>query len=625
MSEQSQPNVASIERDEQDEQEGGLVADRLLQLQQLYPEAFREGQLDVDALRLAVGDQAVDKRRERYSFTWAGKRDAILAVPQPTQASLLPVDEQSVNPASTGNYFVEGENLAVLKLLYKAYANRIKLIYIDPPYNTGNDFVYPDNFREPLQQYLRVTGQLDAAGNVTSSELDRNGHKHSTWLSMMYPRLLIARQLLRADGVIFVSIDDNEVANLRLLMDEVFGEENFIASIVWQKKYGPANDAKFISETHDYVVLYAKDLSKWKPTLLDRNEDQLSDYQNPDDDPRGLYRLSDLSVKTAAESSIYPIATPTGKVVYPPASRSWVVSEARYNELLANNRIVFGKTGTGRPMQKKFLTEVKQGITPQTWWDREFAGDNKTARYEIKELMPENIFDNPKPSTLIKRILQLATQSRNNDLILDFFAGSGTTAQAVLELNREDGGNRRFILVQLPEPTGNPAYPNIAEIGKERIRRVIARMEAANAGKLPLDERSQPEDLGFRVFREVASSYKRWQPVSQQDYLSKLTEQSEPLTAGWQMAALLWELALREGYGLAATITALDNDRYRIADPERGQAMIVSLATSGDFTFDPATLAGATLFLCRDSALTDSQIANLKLQAKAAQVRFRTI
>ncbi len=608
--------------DEQ-EQDSGLAGDRLRQLAQLFPEAVREGQLDVEALRRAVG-QPDDGGRERYAFSWAGKREATLAVNQPTQAALVPVDEQSVKPTATANYFIEGENLEVLKLLYKPYAAKVKLIYIDPPYNTGNDFVYPDNFREPLQQYLRVTGQLDDDGNAVSTNLDRNGHKHSTWLTMMYPRLLLARQLLRDDGVIFISIDDNEAADLRLLMDEVFGEENFVATIVWQKKYGPANDAKFISETHDYVVLYAKDLSKWKPVLLDRNEDQLSDYQNPDDDPRGSYRLSDLSVKTAAESNIYPITTPTGKVVYPPASRSWVVSEARYNELLADNRIVFGKTGTGRPMQKKFLVEVKQGITPQTWWDREFAGDNKTARYEVKELMPENVFDNPKPASLIKRILQLATQPQNNDLILDFFAGSGTTAQAVLELNREDGGNRRFILVQLPEPTGKPDYPTIAEIGKERVRRVIARMQAADAGKLDLSTRSTPEDLGFRTFRLVASSYKRWQPVTQADFINKIAEQRDPLADGWQPEPLLWELALREGYSLATTIDALTDGLYRVADPDKQQAMLVSLsATSPQLTTVP--LDGISLLLVRDRDLDDSQLANLKLQAKALGLRFRTI
>lgn len=363
--------------------------------------------------------------------------------------------KQSSEQSHSGNKILHGDNLEALKSLLPEYEGKITCIYIDPPYNTGNEgWIYNDNVNAPkIKQWL---------GNVVGKETE-DLSRHDKWLCMMYPRLKLLHKLLADNGAIFISIDDNEQAHLKLLMDEVFGSRNFIGCLVWQKKYGPANDAKYFSETHEYIISYSKDKQTWVPKLLPRDDEQLKAFKNPDNDYRGLWRASDLSAKTYSVNTDYPIEGPHGKVFYPPHSRSWIVSKERFFELMQDNRITFGQNGKGRPMQKKFLSEVKNGITIQTWWNREFAGDNKSAKYEIKEVFPNNPFETPKPVTLIERILQIATSP--NSIILDSFAGSGTTAHAVLNLNKQDGGNRRFILVEMED------YAET--ITAERVKRVI--------------------------------------------------------------------------------------------------------------------------------------------------------
>lgn len=380
---------------------------------------------------------------------------------------------------------------------------------------------------------------------------------------MMYPRLFLARNLLRQDGVIFVSIDDNEVHNLRLMMNEIFGEENFVAQIVWQKKYGPANDAKFISETHEYILVFARNKPEWSPNLFSRSKEQLLAFQNPDNDPRGPWRASDFSVRTKSETAIYPIELPNGKIAYPPASRSWITNEQRFIELKKDGRIWFGVNGNGRPMQKKFLFEVKQGITPQTWWSRDFAGDNKTARYEIKEIFPENIFDTPKPVKLIKRFIEMSAE--NYDIILDFFSGSGTTAHAVAELNAEDGGNRRWICVQLPELTDEKSeaykagYRTIADIARERIHRAGAKIRTDQADKLA--SRDTPLDLGFRAYRVGHSNFKQWNELvsDPEEIRQQALANLDPLEEGATDDDLLTELLLKRGISPMAKIEQYDD------------------------------------------------------------------
>ena len=363
--------------------------------------------------------------------------------------------KQTDRETKSGNKIIHGDNLEALKALLPEYEGRVKCIYIDPPYNTGNEsWVYNDNVNDP-----KIKKWLGQVVGKESEDLTR----HDKWLCMMYPRLKLLHKLLADDGAIFISIDDNEQANLKLICNEIFGGGNFLATIVWQKKYGPANDAKYLSETHEFIISYTKSKSNWIPKLVQRDESQLKAFKNLDNDHRGLWRASDLSARTYSSTTDYPIEGPDGHIFNPPKSRSWIVTKERFNELLNDDRITFGSNGKGRPMQKKFLTEVKQGITAQTWWDRRFAGDNKIARYELKKLFPENPFDTPKPSMLLQRIFEIS--SEEDSIILDSFAGSGTTAHAVLNLNKQDGGNRKFILIEMEE------YAEA--ITAERVKRVI--------------------------------------------------------------------------------------------------------------------------------------------------------
>ena len=481
-------------------------------LKQNFPNCFdKDGNFISHKMEEIVGSAGLELSKESYSLNWLGKSYARLLANENPRTLLKEDKAHNAKEANKNseNLLIKGDNLEVLKHLSNAYSESIKMIYIDPPYNTGKDFVYKDNFTRGREEELEESGQVDSEGNRLVQNLESNGRFHSDWLSMMYPRLRLARNLLKDDGVIFISIDDNEVHNLRKICDEVFGEGNFVANIVWQKKYGPANDAKYISQTHEYVLVYAKSIISWSPGLLPRSESQLSAFSNPDNDPRGVWRASDLSVRTYNDNCDYDIIGPDGSIYKPPASRAWAVNEKRFKELLADNRITFGKNGKSRPMLKKFLTEVKQGITPDTWWDREKSGDNKIARYEMKEIFPENIFDTPKPTKLILLATRIANLN-HNDIILDFFSGSATTAHAVMQLNAEDGGNRRFIMVQLPEKTDEKSeaykagYKTIAEIGKERIRRAGRKIKEENKEK----EGIEHLDIGFRVLKIDSSNFK---------------------------------------------------------------------------------------------------------------------
>ncbi len=390
------------------------------------------------------------------------------------------------------------------------------MIYIDPPYNTGNDsFVYPDDYSETLDAYQKRTGEKNEAGHLNKQSLwkknsKESGQYHSAWLSMMYPRLYLARNLLRDDGVIFISIDDNEAANLKVLCDEVFGAENFIAQIVWQKKYGAANDAKYLSDIHEYVLLYAKQKESWAPNLFERPEELNAKYSNSDNDPRGPWIATNLSVKTYSKSNDYVIRSPAGLDFSPPPSRAWVVSQARYRELLSDNRITFGRDGQSRPYLKTFLSEVQQGIVPTTLWLHSDAGHNIEAKSIIRDLFGANagVFDTPKPTRLIKRIIEMAESPINGDIILDFFAGSGTATHAVMELNLEDGGTRQCISVQMPEVLDESTeaykagYRTIADITRARIDKVITKLKAEHPDKTA--------DLACAHFTLAPSNFQVW-------------------------------------------------------------------------------------------------------------------
>jgi adenine-specific DNA-methyltransferase len=417
-----------------------------------FPEVFAEGSIDFDQLKRVLGDW-VDPGKERFGLNWPGKAECMKIIQQPSVATLKPARKESVEFDNTKNLFIEGDNLEVLKLLQKAYFGKIKSIYIDPPYNTGKEFIYPDKYSESLETYLAYTGQLDNEGRRFSANTDVAGRYHSRWLSMMYPRLYLARNLLRDDGAIFVSIDDHEVHNLCSLMNEVFGEENHYATIAWQRRDTPANDAKGLSVTHEYLLVFQKS-EEFIRQLLPRSEGQIENYKNPDNDPRGPWIRTSLIRKEVRLERIFPIRNPRGEDKTPPPGTSWRLPPETFTKLEKENRIWWGQDSAGElPFRKKFLSEVQSGVVPVTWWDYKFAGSNRNSKIEIRSIFDQNVpFDTPKPSSLIKRVLKVASDEEG--IVLDFFAGSGTTAHAVMELNREDGGNREFILVSVVRTFG---------------------------------------------------------------------------------------------------------------------------------------------------------------------------
>ena len=491
------------------------MADRNIEmLGQMFPNCLTEtinadGKLvraiDFDKLRQELACEVVEGADERYQFTWPDKRAAIRLANAPTNKTLRPCREESVDFDNTENLYIEGDNLEVLKLLRENYLGKVKMIYIDPPYNTGNDFVYNDDFAKGTAEFNAQSGLFDDEGNRMLDPMvqntESNGRFHTDWLNMIYPRLKVAKDLLSDDGVIFISIDDSEVENLRKAADEVFGADNFISSIIWEKKYAPANDAKWLSDNHDYILLYAKNKSNWHPQLLPRSEEMNSRYTNRDNDPRGVWKAADMTVKSYSATYDYPITTPSGRVVYPAAGRCWNTSKEKFEKLVQDNRIWFGERGDNVPAVKKFLSEVKDGMVPMTIWKYTEVGHNQEGRQEVKVLFDgKGYFDGPKPIRLLSRILQIANLEKDS-IILDFFSGSATTAHAVMQLNAEDGGNRKFIMVQLPEKTDEKSeaykagYKNICEIGKERVRR---------AGKKVKEEaglQGQNLDTGFRVLK----------------------------------------------------------------------------------------------------------------------------
>lgn len=403
----------------------------------------------------------------------------------------------------------------MLKLLQSSYYNKVKMIYIDPPYNTGNDFVYEDDFKDPMAKYKEVTQQ------TTKSNPETMGRFHTNWLNMMYPRLRLAANLLRDDGVIFISIDDNEVHNLRKLCDEVFGEENFVNQMIWQRAFAPKNDSKFASTDHDYVLIYAKNINNFVMGRLPRTEEANARYKNYDNDPRGLWISDNLTVKTYSEKYDYPITTPSGKVITPSHGSCWRVSKERFAELVADNRIWFGETGENVPRLKRFLSEVQDCMVASSLMLHKDVGHSQEGRQELKKIFDDKgYFDGPKPLRLLHRLLTLANV-KENDIILDFFSGSATTAHAVMQLNAEDGGNRQFIMVQLPELCDEKSeaykagYKNICEIGKERIRRAGKKL-TENNDQLELEEK-QPLDIGFKVFKLDTSNLVEWDSTPTQD------------------------------------------------------------------------------------------------------------
>jgi adenine-specific DNA-methyltransferase len=675
---------------------GDIVDSQLGKLQRLFPEVFVEGKVDFDKLRATLG-AAAESGPGRFHFSWAGKDDAVGVLQTPSCGTLIPSPETSVNFDETQNVFIEGDNLEVLKLLFKPYFGRVNLIYIDPPYNTGQDFVYPDNYTDPLKNYLELTGQSDAEGNLLTSNPETSGRYHSSWLSMMYPRLFLARQLLDNEGIICVSIDDFEAHHLRLLMNEIFGEENFIAQLVWEK--GRKNDAKLFSVGHEYIVIYAlskaalrekqtiwreakpgaqeiweeylrlrekyanndgeieSELSRWYQSLPKGNPSKaLSRYKHIDE--YGPWRDRDISWPGGGG--------PRYDVLHPKTHKPCKVPEAgwRFSTPEAMQRkidlklVEFRDDHTEPPFLKARLkpryeeleddseqavadnvepdTEEEQDVGLQVMGSYLYKQSQVAVKY-LKGLMGAKVFDNPKDHEVLARLFRYC--SADNALILDFFAGSGSTAEAVLRLNHANkGSRRRFILVQLPEPTRRrksngkysetiaykKGFKNIAELGEERIRRVIGKLKEDEAGKLDFVDDGKKEDLAFKVFKLERPNIQQWKDEEEQGpeaYAEKLALFNDPLAQGWKPENVIWEVALREGFSLNTTFKTRDlangNKVYDVVDPDTGQKFIACLDDQIPADFSKSCDLTATTFLiCRDVALDDSAAANLALQCR---------
>ena len=484
-----------------------LTQTNIEKLAALFPACVTEARGEDGKLKKAVNfellrqmlSDVVLEGDEAYEFTWVGKKAAIVEANRPIRKALRPCPKESVDWDSTENLYIEGDNLEVLKLLQESYLGKVKMIYIDPPYNTGNDFIYRDDFAQSQEDYSEESGQVDENGDRLFKNTDSNGRFHSDWCSMIYSRLLLARNLLCDDGIIIVSIDDNEIRNMRILCDEIFGESNYIATIVWQKIHSIKNDAKYLSENHEYAVVYAKNIGAIHINLLPRTEEMNSRYKNPDDDSRGPWQSGDLVASGERSNGHFIVTSPkTGKTFDVPAGKHWVYSQENLLRLVEDGQIWFGEDGNSFPRKKRFLSDVQEGRTPSTLWLAEEVGHNQSATREVKALFNDRkLFDFPKPVEYLKQLIQISTVS--GSIVLDFFSGSATTAHAVMQLNAEDGGHRKFIMVQLPEPCDEKSeaykagYPNICEIGKERIRRASKKIAADNTGK--------PFDGGFRVFK----------------------------------------------------------------------------------------------------------------------------
>ena len=483
-----------------------IVDDNIEYIKEKFPNVVVEGEkgyaIDFNALKQELSDVIVDEAKEKYQLTWPGKKEAVVTANTPTTNTLRPVREKSVNFDTTENVYIEGDNLEALKILQESYLGKIKCIYIDPPYNTGNDFIYKDNFNKDANQELIDSGQMDEEGNRLVANNQSNGKFHSNWLSMMYPRLKLARNLLTDDGVIFISIDDHELFNLKKLCDEIFGENNFVANLVWQKNFAPKNDNKYISMSTEYVLVYAKSKEKFNRGLLPREEKHNKGYNNPDNDPRGLWTSGSMLATTYSSSGVYEIIAPNGKKHLPPAGRCWRFTKDTIEHLKMENKIWFGTDGNGVPRIKRFLSEMPNGIVPQNLMLYTEVGSNQDGNLELRELFDAQIFDYPKNTKLLNRIFTIANV-KENDIVLDFFSGSATTAQALFKKNAKENSNIKFILIQIEErysdKSGKYNFEIICDLGEERIRRAAKKIK---------EETNADIDYGFRVYKIDYSNMK---------------------------------------------------------------------------------------------------------------------
>lgn len=584
-------------------------------LRSVFPECVSEGKLDIDKL-LSLCGEYIDNDFEKYKFEWKGKAECLRLAQKRSTGTLRPCPEESVDWDTTQNLYIEGDNLEVLKLLQTAYYRKVKMIYIDPPYNTGNDFVYADDFADPMARYKEVTQQ------TTKSNPETMGRFHTNWLNMMYPRLRLAANLLRDDGVIFISIDDNEVTNLRKVCDEVFGEENFVAQVAWQKRTSP-DARRVISPGHEYILVYTKNIQNSNQVikLLPFSEKDKSAYKNPDNDPRGPWISTDCTAQAGhgTKNQFYTMVTPAGRVIELPDSLCWRYTQDKMNEEIAAGRIWFGADGKGVPRKKTYLSE-RAGRNLWTWWPNTEVGHTQSAAQGLTKLFGGKIFDFSKPVELMQRCLAISTS--NDDLILDFFSGSATTAHAVMQLNAEDGGNRRFILVQLPELCDEKSeaykagYKNICEIGKERIRRAGKKILEEHI-QVTMDEDKSPLDVGFRVFKLDTSNLKTWDATPIEDEqldllyqrMNSMIHRVKPERTDLDM---IYEIMLKLGVPLTYSVTSFSVNNKTVYGVGDDYLLLVCLAEDvrPEDIEQMAEYAPAKIIISRDSFADDTAMAN---------------
>ncbi len=621
---------------------------KLKQLQELMPEVFSEGKVDFERLKATLGED-INFNNERYVLNWAGKSDAFRALQTPSAKTLVPAKDESVDFDSTENLFIEGENLEVLKVLQKSYFGKVKMIYIDPPYNTGNDsFIYPDKFSETKDEYQRRVGDKDEEGFMTKEGMFRknsreNGQYHSNWLNMMYPRLFLAKNLLRQDGVIFVSIDDHEVHNLRLMMNEIFGEENFLVSIVWEKRFTRSNNARSFTTLTESILVYRK-----SPLLTDikepRNDKSDSIYSNPDNDSRGIWTSVSYvnpATKEQRPNLSYPLMNPiSGKEITHPTN-AWKYEKSVYESHVKENKLYWGKNGENTyPRLKKFLSEMDGGMVPVDLWKHAETGTTDQGSKELENLLGGKFFDFPKPISLLKRIFSIITDNQNSGIFLDFFSGTAPTAHAVMDLNKEDGGNRKYICVQLPEESDEKSeafkagYKTIADIAKERIRRagkkITEEIQSENEkkkGELDFDKSNKEKqvDTGFKVLKLAESNFKQWQQIEGKD-AKALEEQMklfvDPVSEKATTENMVYELLLKSGKDLNSEIKHKDG-YYSINNNE----MVLMLEKATQDIVDAILKEKPQKVIALDRLFkgNDQLKTNTALQMKDAGVEFKTI
>ena len=590
-----------------------LAAVQRAAFEDLFPGVLADGVLDAGRLGelLDTPVTTTPEGRERFGLMWAGKQDAVRSLLTPSRGTLVPQLDKSVAFDEAQNVFIEGDNLEVLKLLQKAYNDKVKVIFIDPPYNTGNDFVYRDDFRDGLRGYLQFTGQLDDDGNRTSSDADVLGRRHSRWMSMMYPRLVLARNLLRQDGAIFVAIDDNEGAHLRCLMDEIFGPENFLANVVWKHTQQSKNDEPYFSRHWNSILVYRRS-PQLSGFVLPRTEAHNQAYRNPDDDPKGLWRSGDVRSPSPRPTLRYPIRTPSGRSIEPPEN-GWRWSRESVADKVKTGEIVFSSDET-RIIRKIYLVD-QGGRTPENVWDGQDVGVTRDANREIQEIFGRTVFDTPKPTGLIRRVLQLATRSDTDDIILDFFAGSGSTAHAVALQNSEDGGRRRVISVNVPEPTSpdseaaRAGYETVSSITQARLEWVIGNVPGA-------------ADFGLRSLVLSASNFR--DVLADANDLFDLGE-STLADGKSDLEAIAAEVLLKEGVALDAPwerTTAQGTDVIVAA----GVAVVLTLDVTDEVAAAALGLEPRVIVFLEDGfAGKDAVKANAFSNAKNLGITMKTV